>query len=317
MLSRWLLSAGLAAAAAAMSAPPTGLYGLDENAALIRRTTPGGAWVTVGSPLPYAQAQQLSCIDAARGLFYMVGYSRSASEPFLVGVSLADGSVVSATALPFVDQQYVGIGQYVAVEPASARVFVGGQDASRNHIVGLVDPAGGSFEILANLSSSLRDVFGGTSAFVPATNELYFELDLDIMILNLATRNVTVLPVSPSFSILGMNYDPALGVIVGLDGGPGQGVRTIVSLDPRARVDNVTGSVPQYAMQMGGMTAYDAAARTVFWIAQETSAPSDAPWYLVQNAAAGGAVVTAEPICVAGGVCPWSIHYYNNGTAGH
>ena len=299
--------AGLAAALA--STAPAGLYGLDANAALIRRT-PGGAWVGVGAPLPYAQAQQLSCIDAARGLFYMIGYSRADSEPFLVGVSLADGTVASATALPFVDQQFVGIGQYVAIEPSSAKVFVGGQDAARNHIVGLVDPAGGSFEILANLSSGFRDVFGGTSAYIPTTNELFFELDLDIMILDVATKNVTVLPVSPDFSILGMNYDSALDIIVGLDGGPGQGVRTVVSIDPRARVDNVTGSVPQYAMQMGGMTAYDAAARTVFWIAQETGAPSHAPWFLVQNRAVGGDVVTAEPICAAGGVCPWSIHFF-------
>ena len=26
--------------------------------------------------------------------------------------------------------------------------------------------------------------------------------------------------------------------------------------------------------------------------------------------AVGGAVVTAEPVCAPGGVCPWSIHYY-------
>lgn len=146
---------------------------------------------------------------------------------------------------------------------------------------------------------------------MPETNELWFELDLDIMILDLATKKVTVLPVSPSFSILGMNLDSARGIIVGLDGGPGQGVRTIVSLDPHARRDNVTGSCPEYAMQMGGMTAYDAAARTVFWIGQKTGAGSDAPWYLVQNAAVGGAVVTAEPICAAGSFCPWSIHWFS------
>ena len=301
-------AASLAAAVPSAPLAPS-LYGLDASATLIRRAQ-GGAWTAVGSPLPYSQAQQLSCIDAARGLFYMIGYSQAQSTPFLVGVSLADGSVASTTKLPFFDLQYVGIGQYVAIEPASARVFVGGQDSARNHIVGLVDPAGGAFEILANLTSSLRDVFGGTSVFVPTTNQLWFELDLDIMILDLATRKVTTLPVTPSFSILGMNWDAARGIIVGLDGGPGQGVRTIVSLDPRARKDNVTGSVPGYAMQMGGMTAYDAKARTVFWVAQKTGAGSDAPWYLVQNAAEGGAVVTAEPICAAGGLCPWSIHYY-------
>jgi hypothetical protein len=110
----------------------------------------------------------------------------------------------------------------LAVEPASARVFVGGQDTARNHIMGLVTPGSGEFEVLANLTSVLRDVFGGTSVFVPATNELWFELDLDIMILNLATKKVEVLPVSASYEILGMSLDPSTGVVVGLGGGPGQ-----------------------------------------------------------------------------------------------
>lgn len=146
-----LLAAGLAAVVAAP--PPVGLYALDASAALSRRS-PDGSWTAVGPPLPYAQAQQLSCIDNARAIFYMVGYLQSAAEAFLVGVSLVTGSVLTATKLPFFDQQYVGIGQYVAIEPSSAKVFVGGQDASRNHLIGLVDPADGSFEVLANLTST-------------------------------------------------------------------------------------------------------------------------------------------------------------------
>lgn len=310
MLRATLLLLASASCASAGRAP-SGLYGLSAAAELIFSGDAGATWSTLGAPLPYAQAQQLSCIDAAREIFYLVGYDQSASEACLVGLSLVDGSVLSRAPLPFVDEQYVGIGQYVAVEPASAHVFVGGQDANRNHVLGLVDPAGGGFEVLANLSASLRDVFGGTSVFVNSTGELWFELDLDIMILKLATRVVTVIPVNATFAILGMNLDAASGRIIGLDGGPGQGVRTVVALDPRARAVTITGTVPAYAMQMGGMTAYDHVAKTVFWVAQATGAPSDAPWFIVQNKAAGGATVTAEPVCVAGGLCPWSIHYFN------
>ena len=308
-------SAASSAAPAPAAAAPSALYGLSAQTELVRRdvsaSTGAVTWSTLGAPLPYAQAQQLSTIDSARAIFYMVGYDESAQEPFLVGVNLADGSIRSRARLPFFDGNYVGIGQYVAVEPDSARVFVGGQDPSKNHLVGLVEPTTGAFEILANLSSQLRDVFGGTSVYVPETRELWFELDLDIMILNMTSRKVTTIPVNETFAILGMNLDGATGNVIGLDGGPGQGVRTIVSLDPRARAVKVTGTVPKYAMQMGGMTAYDSVAKTVFWVAQTTNAPSSGPWFVVQNEAEGGKVVSADPVCATGAFCPWSIHYYN------
>ena len=298
---------------ATSKAPVSGLYGLSENGSLIR-SLDGANWTTLGSPLPYSQAQQLSCIDASRAIFYMIGYDMSSKDPVLVGVSLEDGQVITHVPLPFNDQTYIGIGQYLTPHTPSGSLFVGGQDSFKNHVIGLVDPQSGKFELLANLSSSFRDVFGGTSVFIPETNELWFELDLDIMILNLTSRIVTIIPVNESFSILGMNYDNAEKKIIGLAGGPGQGVRTIVSLDPIARKIIITGSVPAFANQMGGMTAYNDKQKTIFWIAQKTNAPTNSPWFLVQNQVKGGKVVTSESICSSssGGLCPWSIHYYNN-----
>lgn len=307
MLARAVFLA--AAAAAASAAFPASLYGLNPAAALFRLSA-DGAFELLSPPLPYLQAQQLSCVDAPRGIFYFVGYSQAAQGPFLVGLSLANGSTLTETALPeFYDGQYVGIGQYVAVEPASARVFVGGQDVNKFHVVGLITPGSGEFTVLANLSSSLRNVFGGTSVFVPETNELFFELDLDIMILNLGTRKVDVLPVSAGFEILGMNRDPQTGVIYGLAGGPGQGVRTVVALHAGNRTIDVVGSVPAYAMQMGGITAYNWVAKSIFWIAQATGADPTSQWYLVQNAAAGGKTLSASPLCGNAQLCPWSLHF--------
>lgn len=260
MLARALLVSLFALSSSASSSIlsfTSSLYGLNPAAALFRLAA-NGSFEMLSEPLPYLQAQQLSCVDALRGIFYFVGYSRATSSPYLVGLSLANGSTLSETQLPeFYDGNYVGIGQYVAVEPASARVFVGGQDVHGWHVVALVTPGTGDFSVLANLTSSLRDVFGGTSVFVPETNELWFELDLDIMILNLASKKVDVLPVSASFEILGMNRDPASGLIYGLAGGPGQGVRTVVALHAQNRTIEVVGSVPAYGMQMGGITAYD------------------------------------------------------------
>lgn len=299
-------------ASAPVSGPVSGLYGLAENGSLIRTIDGGANWTILGSPLPYDQAQQLSCIDASHSTFYMIGYDTATKSPTLVGLSLEDGQILTHVPLPFVDQTYIGIGQYLTPH-SSGNLFVGGQDAMRNHVIGLVDPKTGRFDLLVNLSSTFRDVFGGTSVFIPETNELWFELDLDVMILNVTSRRVTIIPVNESFSILGMNRDTSTGRVIGLDGGPGQGVRTIVSLDPLTRKITVTGSVPQFANQMGGMTAYDDLQKTVYWIAQQTNAPSNSPWFLVQNEVKGGKVVTAESICSGNdGICPWSLHYFNN-----
>ena len=301
----------LATAVAANSATPlSGLYGLSDKVSLIRRNI-DGTWITLGDALPYEQAQQLSCIDSLHEIFYMIGYDMSVQQPRLVGLSLFNGSILTETLLPFIDQTYIGIGQYITPH-TSGHLFVGGQDINQNHIIGLVNPRNGNFDLLVNLSNTYRDVFGGTSVFIPETNELWFELDLDIMILNITSRKVTILPVNMSFSILGMNLDQTTGRVIGLDGGPGQGIRTIVSLDPNTYKVTITGSVPDYANQMGGMTAYDMNKKTIFWIAQKESAPSNSPWYLVQNEATGGKVITAESICENGGkLCPWSLHFFN------
>lgn len=307
-----LLALGLlscAAAAAAAGAPyEASLYGLNPAQQLFR-IAPNGSYTILSDPSPYQAEQQLSAVDADRGIFYYIGYSQQSQSPYLLGLSLATGATLTTTPLPFFDQTYVGVGQYLAVEPASASVFVGGQDASRNHIMGLVAPGTGEFQVLCNLTSALRDVFGGASVFVPETGELWFELDLDIMILTLATKRVEVLPVSASFNILGMTRDPSSGVVVGLSGGPGQGVRTVVALHPATRTIAVTGEVPGYGMQMGGITAYDWAAKSVFWMAQKAGADPQSQWYMVQNEASGGRTLSAAPLCGNGQLCPWSLHY--------
>lgn len=197
----------------------------------------------------------------------------------------------------------------MGIDPASSRVFVGGQDVNGFHIVGLIEPSSGAFTQLLNLTSALRNVFGGTCVFVPETNELWFELDVDIMVLSLATKKVEVLPVSESYEILGMNRDPATGVIYGLGGGPGQGVRTVVALHAGNRTIAPTGTVPAFGMQMGGITAYDWQARSIFWIAQRANADPSAPWFLVQNAVEGGKTASTAPLCGNGQLCPWSLHY--------
>ena len=59
-------------ASAPVSGPVSGLYGLAENGSLIRSIDGGANWTILGSPLPYDQAQQLSCIDSSHSTFYMI-----------------------------------------------------------------------------------------------------------------------------------------------------------------------------------------------------------------------------------------------------
>jgi hypothetical protein len=311
MTASLALALGLLSCAASVAAAPgyePSLYGLNPAQQLFRIAA-NGTYTILSDPSAYQAEQQLSCVDADRGIFYYIGYSQQSQAPYLLGLSLATGAALTTTRLPFFDQTYIGVGQYLAVEPASASVFVGGQDANRNHIMGLVAPSDGHFELLCNLTSSLRDVFGGASVFVPETNELFFELDLDIMILSLATRKVEVLPVSAGYEILGMTRDPSSGAVVGLGGGPGQGVRTVVALHPANRSITVTGQVPDWAMQMGGITAYDWTAKSIFWMAQRTNADPASQWFMVQNAVDGGRTLSAAPLCGNGQLCPWSLHY--------
>jgi hypothetical protein len=75
----------------------SGLYGLNPAAQLFR-LQPNGTHEILSNPLPYLLAQQLSAADSVRGIFYFIGFSRATSGPFLVGLSLADGSTLSESA---------------------------------------------------------------------------------------------------------------------------------------------------------------------------------------------------------------------------
>jgi hypothetical protein len=236
-------------AAHASAAAPAGLYGLTSALQLVR-VADDGAFTPVGAPHSgYAQAQQLSCIDAEAAVLYFVGYDLSAQKPMVVGVDLATGAQVSAVPLPFAENTDVGIGQMLAFEPGSKRLIAGGQDAGLNHVVGLIEPVTGAWTQLVNLTHQYRNVFGAASAYVPTTQRLLFDLDVDILSLDLATRKVTVTPQNYSWNILGLNFDKQSGLVFGLAGGPGEGVRTVVALDPRAMNISHVGDVPDYANQ--------------------------------------------------------------------
>lgn len=303
------LATSAAAAASAAPAAPGGLYGLTSALQLVR-VADDGAFTPVGAPHSgYAQAQQLSCIDADAARLYFIGYDLSAQKPMVVGLDLATGAQLSAVPLPFAENNDVGVGQMLAFEPKSKSLIAGGQDAGLNHVVGLIEPTTGAWKQLVNLSHAFRNVFGAASVFVPTTQRLLFDLDVDILSLDLATRKVAVTPQNFSWNILGMNFDNRTGNVFGLAGGPGEGVRTVVRLDPRVMNISHVGDVPDFANQSGGITTVCEATRSIYWIAQKTGAPPSAPWYLVRNSIDNGATLSvSKSICAQDADCPWSLH---------
>lgn len=296
-------------AALSSAAAPAGLYGLTSSLQLVR-VADDGAFTPIGAPHSgYAQAQQLSCIDADAALMYFIGYDLSAQKPMVVGVDLASGAQVSAVPLPFAENNDVGIGQMLAFEPGSKRLIAGGQDVGLNHVVGLIEPATGAWTQLVNLTHQFRNVFGAASAYVPTTQRLLFDLDVDILSLDLATRKVAVTPQNYSWNILGLNFDKQSGLVFGLAGGPGEGVRTVVKLDPQAMNISHVGDVPDYANQSGGITALCEATQSLYWIAQKTGAAPSSPWFLVRNSIKDGKTLSvSKSICAQDADCPWSLH---------
>jgi len=123
------------------TAAEVGLYGFSENVELLRVFTNGTTSVIsqVGTSGEYGQAQGLSTIDQTNGIFYSILFQLSTSKPFLVGVSLTSGKIVSSVPVPFVESGFIGVGQWLTFAGPD-RVIVGGQDATQSHIMGTISP---------------------------------------------------------------------------------------------------------------------------------------------------------------------------------
>ena len=108
--------------------------------------------------LPYeAQGQGVSSSDVSRGIFYIVGTNLSTDSIALVGISITTGEVLVEIPLPFVLEAFVGVGQYVDVDPVSHDVFVTGRSPTdMQHKVYRVNPT-------ANTVTKIADVGDGTS----------------------------------------------------------------------------------------------------------------------------------------------------------
>lgn len=103
--------------------------------------------------------------------------------------------------------------------------------------------------------------------------------------------------------------------------------RTLVKLSPDAKSCSVVGTIPNYVMIAGGMSALDSNAGVLYWI----SAPGGYPvnytlnvYNLVGTSISDASTVSETPFCCFGGCtppatqpdCPWSIEYNDNECGG-
>ena len=296
-----------------------GLYGFSENVELLRVYTNGTTSVIsqVGTSGEYGQAQGSSTIDQTNGIFYSILFQLSSSKPFLVGVSLTSGKIVSSVPVPFVESGFIGVGQWLTFAGPD-RVIVGGQDATQSHIMGVISPTKGGYQQFAKLNATLLDVLGGChAAYSPATDSVYIQLGtqtppaINVYEVNVRTGAVRQTNETDTANIDTLSFDPVTKLIFGLGiqvvGGNLQ--RTIVSMDPTTLRITTVGKVNVETIESGGIAALDSKGKVLYWIGDKTG---NDDFFLVGNSIMTGAkVASTGDLCTNDAACPWMLEFYS------
>lgn len=333
-----------AAPTAAAAAAPAGLYGLSPNTSLLFISDDGSARA-VGAALParFAAGPALTALDARAATFFAVLFDLVAQHPFLVGISLANGSVTSSVRLPFTEDGFIGLGQVLALKTDPARptvAIVGGQNAAQTHEFGTVDAvSGGDYRRFATLDSGYNDVGGCSAAYIPATDSLLVQFnrnvssappqrrrgggggvtaaplrDFEISVYSISLADGSARRMPESFAngtdiqALG-GFDAATGHVFGLGVTiAGEDIqRQVVDLDPVALAVSVVGNVSVDTVLSDGVAAFNSQRRSLYWMGDRGGSDQ---YYLVQNSVAAGAAVLSHGSLCAYDECPSSLEYY-------
>ena len=80
------------------------------------------------------EAQELSAIDSARGLYYILGLNKTSGGPNLVSIDVSTGKISKSKPVPFTSSVFVGVGQNLDVDPIDGTIILMGHDpAHDNH----------------------------------------------------------------------------------------------------------------------------------------------------------------------------------------
>ena len=325
--ARRVLSAAVAAAAVAAAArPPPGLFGLSATAQLLR-IADNGTTTAVGAALGGQPAQGLAVIDAASAELLAVLFQGGRAT--LVTADLATGKQVAAVPLPFAEQAFVGVGQYIALNSLTGLVIVGGQLRNETHVLGQVDRRTGAYTEFARFSSCDYADAAGTAqaAFVPALNTVLVQAaraipnpppfplpGTTILAIELDTGAVRALDegLDSGRNIMGAVFDPPTGSVFGIGtranaSSPVGFDRVLSRLFPQNLTIADVGRIEtREVTDLGGMTAVDSAGRALYMLA-DNGATKD-KFELIRVDLETAAVDSAAVECDINS-CPWALDF--------
>jgi len=256
--------------------------------------------------------QQLSSIDVANKIYYLVAFNTTDRHVYLIGISLKDGSIRHSVRLPFATSVLVGVGQTCNVIPKTGEVLVSGRDRirARHHIL-KVDPVSGNNTLIAEIGDI--DVLGGASAYDPDAEYLWLQFGLTSGTINLFAYHIPskklVHNITDTLNLETMSFDEKTGTIrgVGLQVfNSNNYTRVMISLDSKSAAMTILGNIPNYFIIDAAMGAINENQRVYYAYLQPTSPPK-APFHLLTINADNGQV-TASPTA-DGSTMPWSIAY--------
>jgi len=228
------------------------LYGLrGPNIGLLTVNTRTGFQRPVGIPLKSEFAgPQLSSIDAANNILYLVGYNATISAVNLVGISLETGLPLLSIPLPFTATGF-GFGQTCDFNVNTGQVLVSGRDPNKgnyHHIVS-VDPKSKVITSVAVVGDF--DLPGGASTYDAKNNVIWIQFLTAGTIMNVRVdvATGTIANVANTFSLETMDFDPKTGLIYGVGlqvDSPTSFYRVILTLDSTTNKFTVVASIPGY-----------------------------------------------------------------------
>ena len=176
----------LLSAASAKTGPVFGFkQGTAGGIAIVKIDPVTGATTQTGDAFAMeGECQDLTAMDHARGIAYIVGFNFTTSKPNLIGIDTATNGVVVDLELPFTEIAFVGIGQGIDVDPGSGDVLVLGQVAAEemHHAVVRVDYVSKAFTTVAKLTADAPNIglLGAQASALDAAKQVqYFTLPVN------------------------------------------------------------------------------------------------------------------------------------------
>lgn len=223
------------------------------------------------------QAQELSCLDEERAIYYFVGFNYSSKSPNLVGINVNTGHTMVNEPLPLTESVFVGIGQTIDVDPRTGDILLVGRSNKVNasnplHMVARLLRLTGfrQHEVLGYLDG--LDVLGGSSALDIDRRVLYVgviasgtppAISINIHEFNIDTGKTRVIYTNASTGhvINDMSYDHELKRIYGFGVDMTTKKRSLVYIDPSSGAWHQVGDVgtghPSYTTEDGNLVTLD------------------------------------------------------------